>query len=99
MEGETREKKKKEPVSINFIDSEDLDEQIIFSSGGSIINAPKLAERVSHGHLLPEDMHYSSKKLLKLFLKPKFMVIINLFTYLCFPIILSYDIRFALYRS
>ncbi|CAG8511837.1 12144_t:CDS:10 [Rhizophagus irregularis] len=74
MEGGTREKKKKEPVSINFIDSEDLDERIIFSSGGSIINAPKLAERVSHSHLLPEDMHFSSKNLLNLFLKPQFML-------------------------
>ncbi|PKY42521.1 barren [Rhizophagus irregularis] len=74
MEGGTREKKKKEPFSINFIDSEDLDERIIFSSGGSIINAPKLAERVSHSHLLPEDMHFSSKNLLNLFLKPQFML-------------------------
>jgi len=59
------------------MESEDLDERIIFSSGGSIINAPKLAEKVSHGHLLPDDMHFSSKQLLQLFLKPQFMVIIN----------------------
>ena len=64
----TREKKNKEPVYINFIDSEDLDERderMIFSPGGSKINAPKLAEKVSHGHLLPDDMHFSSKKLFR----------------------------------
>ena len=47
---------------------------MIFSPGGSKINAPKLAEKVSHGHLLPDDMHFSSK-MLQLFLKPQFMVI------------------------
>jgi Condensin complex subunit 2 len=75
---ETREKKKKESVYINFIDLEDWDERMIFSPGGSKMNAPKLAEKVSHGHLLPDDMHFSSKKLQQLFLKPQFMVIINL---------------------
>ena len=81
---ETREKKKKESVYINFIDSEDWDERMIFSPGGSKINAPKLAEKVSHGHLLPDDMHFSSKKLLRLFFKPQFMVIINLIV--CFSL-------------
>ncbi|CAG8705227.1 2068_t:CDS:2 [Funneliformis caledonium] len=34
----------------------------------------KLAEEVSHGHLLPDDMHFSSKQFNHLFLKPKFML-------------------------
>ena len=42
---------------------------MIFSPGGSKINAPKLAEKVSHGHLLPDDMHFSSKKLQQLILE------------------------------
>ncbi|CAG8645425.1 5301_t:CDS:2, partial [Funneliformis mosseae] len=61
--GETRDRKKKEPDSINFIESEDIDERIIFASG-----------RIPHGHLLPDDMHFSSKQFLQLFLKPQFML-------------------------
>ncbi|CAG8735554.1 11247_t:CDS:2 [Funneliformis caledonium] len=33
-----------------------------------------LAEKVPHGHLLPDDMHFSSKQLLHLFLKLQFML-------------------------
>ncbi|GET00596.1 condensin complex component cnd2 [Rhizophagus clarus] len=72
--GEIKEKKKKDPAFIDFINSEDLDERSIFSSGGSTINDPSLAESVSHRHLLPDDMHFSSKQFLQLFLKPQFML-------------------------
>ncbi|CAG8545208.1 17109_t:CDS:2 [Funneliformis caledonium] len=81
IEGETKEKKKKEPGFINFIESEDVDERIIFASGRNTINAPKLAEEVPHGHLLPDDMHFSSKQLLQLFLKPEFMKLISIIIY------------------
>ncbi|CAI2189472.1 14825_t:CDS:2 [Funneliformis geosporum] len=73
-EGETKERKKKETELVTFIESEDLDERFIFASGRSTINAPKLAEKVPHGHLLPDDMHFSSKQLLQLFLKPQVML-------------------------
>ncbi|CAG8625655.1 1521_t:CDS:10 [Funneliformis mosseae] len=72
--GETRERKKKEPDYIDFIGSEDMDERVLFAPGGNEINAPKFAEEVSHGHLLPDDMHFSSKQFNHLFLKPKFML-------------------------
>ncbi|GES85705.1 condensin complex subunit 2/barren [Rhizophagus clarus] len=72
--GEIKEKKKKDPGFINFIDAEELDERTLFASGRSTINAPSLAENVSHRHLLPDDMHFSSKQLLQLFLKPQFIL-------------------------
>jgi hypothetical protein len=34
---------------------------------------PKSTDKAQK-YLLPEDMHFSSKQLLRLFLKPKFMV-------------------------
>ncbi|CAG8633081.1 15355_t:CDS:10 [Acaulospora morrowiae] len=71
---ETRERKKKEVFSIDFIGSEDVNESTIFASGGNSLILPKLAEHVSHGYRLPDDIHFSSKQLLHLFLKPDYML-------------------------
>ncbi|KAG9296032.1 hypothetical protein G9A89_011884 [Geosiphon pyriformis] len=70
---EPKKKKEKPPFSVNFLESEDVDENLLFLRGGSIINLPKSCENVAHKHLLPDDMHFSSRKLLQLFLKPRFM--------------------------
>ncbi|CAG8516652.1 3288_t:CDS:10 [Diversispora eburnea] len=51
---------------------EDVDESTIFISGGSTLILPKLAEYVPHGYRLPDDIHFSSKQLLQLFLKPEY---------------------------
>ncbi|RHZ78233.1 hypothetical protein Glove_166g269 [Diversispora epigaea] len=69
---ESKEKKKKKAFSIDFIESEDVDESTIFISGGSTLILPKLAEYVPHGYRLPDDIHFSSKQLLQLFLKPEY---------------------------
>ncbi|CAG8446230.1 9591_t:CDS:10 [Dentiscutata heterogama] len=74
VNGAPKERKKKEPFSIDFIDSEDLNERTIFASAGNSIVLPKLAENVPHAHRLPDDIHFSSKQLLQLFLKPGFML-------------------------
>ncbi|CAG8705336.1 15990_t:CDS:2, partial [Acaulospora colombiana] len=71
---ETKERKKKEAFSIDFIGSDDVNELTIFASGGNSLILPKLAEHVPHGHRLPDDMHFSSKQLLHLFLKPDYML-------------------------
>ncbi|CAG8833921.1 18783_t:CDS:2, partial [Racocetra persica] len=72
--GEPKERKKKEPLSIDFIGSEDLNERTIFASAGNSITLSKLAENVQHAYQLPDDLHFSSKQLLQLFLKPGFML-------------------------
>jgi condensin complex subunit 2 len=59
---------------IDFIESSDIDIRSIFVSGGNTIINPKLAERPAHRNILPDDMHFSSKQLLQLFLKPQYMV-------------------------
>ncbi|CAH1758302.1 2226_t:CDS:10 [Entrophospora sp. SA101] len=70
--GETKgEKKKKDPFLIDFIESDDIDTSNIFVAGKNTIIDPKLAERLPHRNILPDDMHFSSKQLLKLFLKPQ----------------------------
>ncbi|CAG8467834.1 1688_t:CDS:2 [Dentiscutata erythropus] len=74
VNGAPKERKKKEPFSIDFIDSEDLNERTIFASAGNSIVLPKLAENVPHAHRLPDDIHFSSKQLIQLFLKPGFML-------------------------
>ncbi|KAF0520509.1 condensin complex component Cnd2 [Gigaspora margarita] len=72
--GAPKERKKREPFSIDFIDSEDLNERTIFASAVNSIVLPKLAENVPHAHRLPDDIHFSSKQLVQLFLKPGFML-------------------------
>ena len=66
--GKTREREK-EPAYINFIESDDLDEQVIFAGGRK-----KTLKLEENDHLL-DDTHFSPNQLHQLFLKPRFMVI------------------------
>ncbi|KAG2172731.1 hypothetical protein INT43_000078 [Umbelopsis isabellina] len=73
-EGEDAQKSKKAkkvPFEIDFLNSEDLDEATLFANDkkGSITMAVKRDSKNST-HLLPDDMHFSSRQLLHYFLKP-----------------------------
>ncbi|KAJ3033917.1 hypothetical protein HDV00_005657 [Rhizophlyctis rosea] len=55
---------------INFLDPEEVDYKALFAPAKSSIQMPKTTERTRSAHLLPGDQHFSSKDLLRLFLKP-----------------------------
>ncbi|CAM0140766.1 hypothetical protein VKS41_008036 [Umbelopsis sp. WA50703] len=65
-------KAKKAPFEIDFLNSEDLDETTLFANDkkGSITMAVK-RDLKNSTHLLPDDMHFSSRQLLHYFLKPE----------------------------
>lgn len=64
--------KEKEPFFIDFLsDEHDVDESVIFAEGGTSINIPRTQWKSKDKHLLPDDKHFTSKNLVKLFLKPK----------------------------
>ena len=51
-----------------------MDEDTIFTTGGASINLPKTQSKSKSRNLLPDDIHFNSKQLLRLFLKPKAML-------------------------
>jgi condensin complex subunit 2 len=59
---------------IDFLSADDVDEDVIFATGGASINLPKTQWKSKSRNLLPDDMHFNSKQLLRLFLKPKAML-------------------------
>ncbi|KAF9971713.1 hypothetical protein BGZ73_005242 [Actinomortierella ambigua] len=65
------------PLVLDFIGSEEVDERELFASAdpASLVftNAMEAEHRRSD-HLLPDDVHFSSKQLLRMFLKPTFIV-------------------------
>lgn len=64
--------KEKEVFYIDFLSDEyEVDEQLLFAPGGSTINIPKTQWKSKTRNLLPDDKHFSSKNLIRLFLKPK----------------------------
>ena len=67
-------KKEKEVFEIDFFSAEDPDEDALFTTGGASINLPKTQWKSKSRNLLPDDMHFNSKQLLRLFLKPKAML-------------------------
>lgn len=67
-------RKEKEVFEIDFFSAEDMDEDTLFATGGANINLPKTQWKSKTRHLLPDDMHFNSKQLLRLFLKPKAML-------------------------
>jgi len=67
-------RKEKEVFEIDFFSTEDVDEEALFATGGASINLPKTQWKSKTRHLLPDDMHFNSKQLLRLFLKPKAML-------------------------
>lgn len=65
-------RKEKEVTIIDFYSSEaEVDEDAIFTKGGTNINLPKTQWSSKSRNLLPEDKHFNSESLLRLFLKPK----------------------------
>jgi condensin complex subunit 2 len=67
-------RKEKEVFEIDFFAAEQVDEDILFATGGANINLPKTQWKSKSRNLLPDDMHFNSKQLLRLFLKPKAML-------------------------
>jgi len=59
---------------IDFFAEDDIDEDALFATGGASINLPKTQWKSKSRNLLPDDMHFNSKQLLRLFLKPKAML-------------------------
>jgi len=61
-------KREKKTFVIDFMDGQVIDERTLFQRGSAIPMLPK--ESVENHHLLPDDVHFQSRDLLKLFLKP-----------------------------
>lgn len=68
---EPRKKKERETFRIDFSSDHTPDEEVLFATGGTSINLPKTQWRSKTRNLLPDDKHFSSKRFLTLFLKPK----------------------------
>lgn len=76
-DGETSRKKGRQGFQIDFLEGEDVDEEELFASDKPAkitISSGKEAAVEDKIHILPDDMHFSSKQLLRLFLKPKSVV-------------------------
>ena len=73
----SRRTSKVEKVAIDFINSV-IDFRQIFSkpttSGQISLTKAAILERNEHDHLLPDDLHFSSTSLLKLFIKPNWKI-------------------------
>jgi condensin complex subunit 2 len=70
----TKVRKEKEPFEIDFLSSLDATlTEIIYTpaSSNSAISMPKKDWKSKTRNLLPDDKHFNSKQLLRLFLKPK----------------------------
>lgn len=66
------EKQVREPFLIDFLSTEEpISESVLFTDGGSYINLPKTQHKSKTRNLLPDDQHFSSQSIIKLFLKPK----------------------------
>ncbi|KAF9318208.1 hypothetical protein BG003_011685 [Podila horticola] len=67
----------KEPLVINFLDAEEVDEDEIFApaeASSLMFTASNEAENRKSKHVLPDDVHFSSKQLLRMFMKPTFII-------------------------
>jgi len=66
-------KKEKQELVIDFMDSTLIDPSKLFAKSSKSINISRSSDKnkLARNNLLPEDMHFSSKDLLRLFLKPK----------------------------
>ena len=71
---ETKKRKEKEPFEIDFaapLDTSTYDTLYTQAASNTAIVMPKKDWKSKSRHLLPDDKHFSSKSLLRLFLKPK----------------------------
>lgn len=66
-EGTTR---KKDIMTIDFLSEEELDEDELFSESAARITIPKHQWITQDKHCLPDDIHFTSKRLIHLFVKP-----------------------------
>ncbi|KAK6536026.1 hypothetical protein TWF281_000272 [Arthrobotrys megalospora] len=80
-EGNTREvaprvRKEKTPFTIDFVTpDQNLDDaDALFATSNTSINMPKTQLRHKGRNLLPDDKHFNSRQLIRLFLKPKAML-------------------------
>lgn len=65
-------RKEKEVTTIDFFSrSGRVNTDVIFAPGGASINLPKTQWTSKSRNLLPEDKHFNSESLLRLFLKPR----------------------------
>ncbi|TPX69953.1 hypothetical protein SpCBS45565_g01987 [Spizellomyces sp. 'palustris'] len=69
----TKRKRKNENV-LNFIEVQGMGEDRLFAPTAASIILPKQTERNRSTHLLPDDMHFSSKDFLQLFLKSRYKI-------------------------
>ncbi|KAK6343973.1 hypothetical protein TWF696_007624 [Orbilia brochopaga] len=71
-----RARKEKTPFIIDFVTpDENLDDSsILFATSNASINLPKTQLRSKTRNLLPDDKHFNSRQLIRLFLKPKAML-------------------------
>ncbi|KAI8145640.1 condensin complex subunit 2/barren [Fennellomyces sp. T-0311] len=75
-EGGEKPRKQKQAFQINFLEGDDVDEDVLFATDKRTkVSMSSVQEAAAEDdlHLLPNDMHFSSKQLLKLFLKPAAM--------------------------
>lgn len=67
--------KEKVPFSIDFSTPATVSSKELFEPGTKTATMlPKSKRKVTDNHMLPDDMHFNSSQLLRLFLKPKAMV-------------------------
>lgn len=66
-----KQKEKKAPFLIDFFSDEPIDFNILFSPGGTNIYLPKTQWISKTRNLLPDDIYFNSKQLLRFFIKPK----------------------------
>lgn len=68
----TKKRTVKEPFVIDFLSPEaDVDDNDIFTQGSSTISLARNQRKTKTKNLLPVDVHFSSKELIRVFLKPK----------------------------
>ncbi|KAF9398985.1 hypothetical protein BGX21_006984 [Mortierella sp. AD011] len=67
----------KVPLVINFVDAPEVDEDELFApaeASSLMFTAATEAENRKSKHVLPDDIHFSSKQLLRMFMKPSFII-------------------------
>ena len=68
------------PLVINFLDAPEVDEGELFApaEASSLLLPAAQTESRKSTHLLPDDIHFSSKQLLRMFMKPTFIVSVQI---------------------
>lgn len=67
----------KVPLFIDFVDAAEVDEDELFAPAEAtslMFTAANETENRKSKHVLPDDVHFSSKQLLRMFLKPSYIV-------------------------